>query len=72
MDHLYAATLIIGTNFGPLLSSQHLLLILIDYYILENNSLLKAALKYKRIQLTDFRNVPMEHFGENKGLVFIY
>ncbi|KAF3695170.1 Inactive dipeptidyl peptidase 10 Dipeptidyl peptidase IV-related protein 3 [Channa argus] len=38
----------------------------LDYYILENNSLLKAALKYKRIQLTDFRTVPMEHFGENK------
>uniref|UniRef100_A0A3B4GG66 Dipeptidyl peptidase like 10 n=1 Tax=Pundamilia nyererei TaxID=303518 RepID=A0A3B4GG66_9CICH len=34
-----------------------------NYYILENNSLLKAALKYKRIQLTDFRTVPMEHFG---------
>ncbi|XP_070693812.1 inactive dipeptidyl peptidase 10-like [Pempheris klunzingeri] len=33
-----------------------------NYYILENNSLLKAALKYKRIQLTDFRTVAMEHF----------
>ncbi|KAM8857924.1 inactive dipeptidyl peptidase 10 isoform 2-T2 [Synchiropus picturatus] len=33
-----------------------------NYFILENNSLLKAALKYKRIQLTDFRTVPMEHF----------
>ncbi|KAI3356572.1 hypothetical protein L3Q82_017770 [Scortum barcoo] len=33
-----------------------------NYYILENNSLLKAALKYKRIQLTDFRTVQMEHF----------
>uniref|UniRef100_A0A3Q4MMJ5 Dipeptidyl peptidase like 10 n=1 Tax=Neolamprologus brichardi TaxID=32507 RepID=A0A3Q4MMJ5_NEOBR len=28
-----------------------------NYYILENNSLLKTALKYKRIQLTDFRTV---------------
>uniref|UniRef100_A0A8D3CY12 Inactive dipeptidyl peptidase 10-like n=1 Tax=Scophthalmus maximus TaxID=52904 RepID=A0A8D3CY12_SCOMX len=33
-----------------------------NYYILENNSLLKAALKFKRVQLTDFRTVPMEHF----------
>ncbi|TWW80309.1 Inactive dipeptidyl peptidase 10 [Takifugu flavidus] len=33
-----------------------------NYYILENNSPLKAALKYKRIQLTDFRTVPTEHF----------
>ncbi|XP_054871268.1 inactive dipeptidyl peptidase 10 isoform X1 [Amphiprion ocellaris] len=33
-----------------------------NYYILENNSLLKAALKFKRIQLTDFRTVAMEHF----------
>lgn len=41
--------------------------VLTDYYILENNALLKAALKYKRIQLTDFRTVSMEHFGENKG-----
>uniref|UniRef100_A0A673Z7Y7 Dipeptidyl peptidase like 10 n=1 Tax=Salmo trutta TaxID=8032 RepID=A0A673Z7Y7_SALTR len=34
----------------------------IDYYILENNSLLKAALKIKRIQMTDFRTIQMEHF----------
>ncbi|XP_029314602.1 inactive dipeptidyl peptidase 10 isoform X1 [Cottoperca gobio] len=33
-----------------------------NYYILENNSLLKAALKFKRIQMTDFRTVQMEHF----------
>ncbi|XP_059198256.1 inactive dipeptidyl peptidase 10-like isoform X3 [Centropristis striata] len=33
-----------------------------NYYILENNSLLKSALKYKRIQRTDFRTVEMEHF----------
>ncbi|CAG11216.1 unnamed protein product, partial [Tetraodon nigroviridis] len=33
-----------------------------NYYILENNSLLKAALKYKRIQVPDFRTVPTEHF----------
>nr|XP_020475835.1 inactive dipeptidyl peptidase 10 isoform X1 [Monopterus albus] len=33
-----------------------------NYYILENNSVLKAALKYKRIQLSDFRTVTMEHF----------
>ncbi|KAG7502666.1 inactive dipeptidyl peptidase 10 isoform X1 [Solea senegalensis] len=33
-----------------------------NYYILENNSHLKTALKYKRIQLTDFRVVQMEHF----------
>uniref|UniRef100_A0A3Q3LKL2 Dipeptidyl peptidase like 10 n=1 Tax=Mastacembelus armatus TaxID=205130 RepID=A0A3Q3LKL2_9TELE len=43
-------------------SFKHIALILTDYYILENNSLLKAALKYKRIQLTDFRTVPVEHF----------
>lgn len=45
---------------------EWILSIFIDYYILENNSLLKAALKYKRIQLTDFRTVPTEHFGEKK------
>uniref|UniRef100_A0A6Q2ZE80 Dipeptidyl peptidase like 10 n=1 Tax=Esox lucius TaxID=8010 RepID=A0A6Q2ZE80_ESOLU len=33
-----------------------------NYYILENNSLLKAALKVKRIQMTDFRSIQMEHF----------
>ncbi|KAM9447996.1 inactive dipeptidyl peptidase 10-like isoform 1-T1 [Salvelinus alpinus] len=33
-----------------------------NYYILENNSLLKAALKIKRIQMTDFRTIQMEHF----------
>ncbi|XP_061547599.1 inactive dipeptidyl peptidase 10-like isoform X2 [Phycodurus eques] len=33
-----------------------------NYYILENNSLLKAALNYKRIQLTDFRTVSTGHF----------
>uniref|UniRef100_A0A8C7QZ00 Dipeptidyl peptidase like 10 n=1 Tax=Oncorhynchus mykiss TaxID=8022 RepID=A0A8C7QZ00_ONCMY len=33
-----------------------------NYYILENNSLLKAALKVKRIQMTDFRTIQMEHF----------
>jgi len=49
---------------------KHITLIFTDYYILENNSLLKAALKYKRIQLTDFRTVPIEHFGENKVLAF--
>ncbi|KAM7407888.1 hypothetical protein PAMA_003581 [Pampus argenteus] len=43
-------------------SNQHIILHCKDYYILENNSLLKAALKYKRIQLTDYRTVPMEHF----------
>ncbi|XP_061697964.1 inactive dipeptidyl peptidase 10-like isoform X2 [Syngnathoides biaculeatus] len=33
-----------------------------NYYILENNSLLKAALNYKRIQLTEFRTVSVGHF----------
>uniref|UniRef100_A0A8C7QVS8 Dipeptidyl peptidase like 10 n=1 Tax=Oncorhynchus mykiss TaxID=8022 RepID=A0A8C7QVS8_ONCMY len=33
-----------------------------NYYILENNSLLKAALKIKRIQMTDFRTIQIEHF----------
>ncbi|KAJ3591882.1 hypothetical protein NHX12_007013, partial [Muraenolepis orangiensis] len=33
-----------------------------NYYILENNSQLKAALKFKRILLTDFLTVQMEHF----------
>uniref|UniRef100_A0A8C7ZUI7 Dipeptidyl peptidase like 10 n=1 Tax=Oryzias sinensis TaxID=183150 RepID=A0A8C7ZUI7_9TELE len=33
-----------------------------DYIILENNSLLRATLKYKRIQLTDFGVVPVESF----------
>lgn len=67
--HLYAATLrLLAAIFWPLSSSEQIPPpVLTDYYILENNSLLKAALKYKRIQLTDFRNVPMEHFGEKKG-----
>ncbi|TKS67534.1 Inactive dipeptidyl peptidase 10 [Collichthys lucidus] len=43
-------------------TNQHIILHCKDYYILENNSLLKAALKYKRIQRTEFRTVPMEHF----------
>uniref|UniRef100_A0A8C7F2Q5 Dipeptidyl peptidase like 10 n=1 Tax=Oncorhynchus kisutch TaxID=8019 RepID=A0A8C7F2Q5_ONCKI len=29
-----------------------------------NNSLLKAALKIKRIQMTDFRTIQIEHFGK--------
>ncbi|XP_051566904.1 inactive dipeptidyl peptidase 10-like isoform X2 [Myxocyprinus asiaticus] len=33
-----------------------------NYYILENNSLLKAALRYKRIQLTEFRSIQTDHF----------
>lgn len=61
---------IIGSNFWPLSSSEHIPLVLTDYYILDNNSLLKAALKYKRIQLTDFRTVSMEHFGENERIAF--
>uniref|UniRef100_A0A3Q3Q540 Dipeptidyl peptidase like 10 n=1 Tax=Monopterus albus TaxID=43700 RepID=A0A3Q3Q540_MONAL len=43
-------------------TNQHVILHCKDYYILENNSVLKAALKYKRIQLSDFRTVTMEHF----------
>uniref|UniRef100_A0A4W5NSB7 Dipeptidyl peptidase like 10 n=1 Tax=Hucho hucho TaxID=62062 RepID=A0A4W5NSB7_9TELE len=39
-----------------------------NYYILENNSLLKAALKMKRIQMTDFRTIQMEHFGLPQAL----
>jgi len=44
----------------------HPLLVPIDYYILENNSQLKAALKFKRILLTDFPTLQMEHFGEHQ------
>ncbi|XP_051564354.1 inactive dipeptidyl peptidase 10-like isoform X1 [Myxocyprinus asiaticus] len=33
-----------------------------NYYILENNSLLRAALRYKRIQLTEFRSIQTDHF----------
>ncbi|XP_052004446.1 inactive dipeptidyl peptidase 10-like [Xyrauchen texanus] len=33
-----------------------------NYYVLENNSLLKAALRFKRIQLTEFRSIQMDHF----------
>lgn len=62
--------MIIG-SFCPLSSPESILFIFIDYYILENNSPLKAALKYKRIQLTDFRTVPTEHFGEKKESVSI-
>lgn len=52
--------------FGTLSSFKHIPVILADYYILENNFLLNEALKYKRIQQTDFRTVSMEHFGEKK------
>lgn len=65
-------TSVIGNNFWPLPSSEQIRLVLTDYYILENNSLLKATLKYKRIQLTDFRTVPMEHFGENEDLFLCF
>uniref|UniRef100_A0A8C2K737 Dipeptidylpeptidase IV N-terminal domain-containing protein n=1 Tax=Cyprinus carpio TaxID=7962 RepID=A0A8C2K737_CYPCA len=34
-----------------------------DYYILENNSVLRAALRYKRIQLLEYRSVQTDHFG---------
>uniref|UniRef100_A0A8C3AFU9 Dipeptidyl peptidase like 10 n=1 Tax=Cyclopterus lumpus TaxID=8103 RepID=A0A8C3AFU9_CYCLU len=44
---------------------------LTDYYILENNSLLKGALMLKRIQLTDFRTVQMEHFVSLEFCIFI-
>ncbi|XP_056127324.1 inactive dipeptidyl peptidase 10-like isoform X2 [Rhinichthys klamathensis goyatoka] len=33
-----------------------------SYYILENNSVLKAALRYKRIQLFEFRSIQTDHF----------
>lgn len=42
-----------------------------DYIILENNSLLRATLKYKRIQRTHFEMVPVESFGENHRLVIL-
>lgn len=57
---------------GTLSSFKHIPIVLADYYILESNSLLNAALKYKRIQLTDFRIVSMEHFGENKENLSLY
>lgn len=57
---------------GTLSSFKHIPIVLADYYILESNSLLNAALKYKRIQLTDFRTVSMEHFGENKENLSLY
>ncbi|KTG38642.1 hypothetical protein cypCar_00040167, partial [Cyprinus carpio] len=33
-----------------------------NYYILENNSVLRAALRYKRIQLLEYRSVQTDHF----------
>ena len=59
--------------FGPSSLDEGLslpLLVPIDYYILENNSQLKAALKSKRILLTDFRTVQIEHFGKNQLSLF--
>ncbi|KAG9349743.1 hypothetical protein JZ751_028191 [Albula glossodonta] len=41
---------------------QHIILYCRDYFILENNTILKAALRTKRIQLTDFRVISTEHF----------
>uniref|UniRef100_A0A673HID4 Inactive dipeptidyl peptidase 10-like n=1 Tax=Sinocyclocheilus rhinocerous TaxID=307959 RepID=A0A673HID4_9TELE len=34
-----------------------------NYYILENNSVLKTALRYKRIQLLEYRSIQTDHFG---------
>ena len=55
-------------TFSSSLAEGHSLPLLVptDYYILENNSQLKAALKSKRILLTDFRTVQIEHFGKNQ------
>lgn len=70
IGHLYGALFWLLAVFVLLfLHLNGFLPFFIDYYVLENNSLLKAALKYKRIQLTDFRTVPTEHFGEKRGLV---
>ncbi|KAF4108639.1 inactive dipeptidyl peptidase 10-like isoform X2 [Onychostoma macrolepis] len=33
-----------------------------NYYILENNSVLRAVLRYKRIQLLEYRSVQTDHF----------
>ncbi|CAM4599969.1 hypothetical protein PO909_032958 [Leuciscus waleckii] len=33
-----------------------------NYYILENNSVLKAALSYKRIQMFEYRSIQTDHF----------
>ncbi|XP_057199192.1 inactive dipeptidyl peptidase 10-like isoform X3 [Triplophysa rosa] len=33
-----------------------------NYYILENNAVLKAALRYKRIQVTEYRSIQTDHF----------
>ncbi|XP_067265131.1 inactive dipeptidyl peptidase 10-like isoform X1 [Chanodichthys erythropterus] len=33
-----------------------------NYYILENNSALKAALRYKRIQLLEYKSIQTDHF----------
>ncbi|XP_056611187.1 inactive dipeptidyl peptidase 10-like isoform X1 [Triplophysa dalaica] len=33
-----------------------------NYYILENNAVLKAALRYKRIQMTEYKSIQTDHF----------
>ncbi|GAA6107369.1 inactive dipeptidyl peptidase 10 isoform X3 [Tachysurus ichikawai] len=33
-----------------------------NYFILENNSLLKAALRYKRIQITEYKTLQTDRF----------
>ncbi|RXN38714.1 inactive dipeptidyl peptidase 10-like protein [Labeo rohita] len=33
-----------------------------NYYVLENNSVLKAVLRYKRIQLLEYRSIQTDHF----------
>lgn len=40
-----------------------------DYFILENNSLLKAALRYKRIQNIEYKTLQTDRFGK---YLFIY
>lgn len=42
----------------------HLVSVCADYFIVENNSLLKATLRYKRIHITEYNTLQTDRFGK--------
>ncbi|TSK92869.1 Inactive dipeptidyl peptidase 10 [Bagarius yarrelli] len=49
-----------SADFSP--AQQHVILHCKDYFALENNSLLKAAVRYKRIQITEYKTLQTDRF----------
>uniref|UniRef100_A0A3B4EG42 Dipeptidyl peptidase like 10 n=1 Tax=Pygocentrus nattereri TaxID=42514 RepID=A0A3B4EG42_PYGNA len=62
-----------SADFSP--TRQHVILhcrgISLYYFILENNSLLKAALRYKRIQLTEYKSLQIDRFGKYSFYILV-